>query len=117
MSKLEIRPISLPRDAATFVKSWWSIYEGDAMWVPPLIGERKAFFDPKKNPYHQHADIQCFMAYRDGRAVGTISAQVDKPYQDIEKPTGGKVSSCLSLTETPATTTSGRARNRPTTTK
>ena len=82
MGSVEIRPIELPRDAAAFVKSWWAIYEGDPMWVPPLIGERKAFFDPGKNPYHQHADIQCFMAYRDGKPVGTISAQIDKLYLD-----------------------------------
>ncbi len=84
MPRVEIKPVELPRDAAQFVKAWWPIYEGDPLWVPPLVFERKAFLDPKKNPYHQHADIQLFMAWRDGKPVGTISAQVDHAYQEIE---------------------------------
>jgi hypothetical protein len=88
MSRVEIRPIQLPRDTVRFVKTWWPIYEGDPHWVPPLIFERKAFFDPKKNPYHKYADIQCFIAYRDGRPVGTISAHVDRPYQEMEPGVG-----------------------------
>ena len=36
------------------------------------------------------------------------------PYHASEKPTGGKARSCFSLTETPATTMSGAARNRAT---
>ncbi|MNY68788.1 hypothetical protein D3C86_2066110 [compost metagenome] len=35
------------------------------------------------------------------------------PYQDSEKPCGGKASVCLALTETPATTINGSDRNRP----
>lgn len=88
MHRVEIVPIELPKDAERFVKAWWPIYADDPMWVAPLIFERKAFFDPAKNPYHKHADIQCFMAYRDGQAVGTISAQVDHSYQDIEPGVG-----------------------------
>jgi len=84
MSRVEIRPIQLPRDTVAFVKAWWPIYADDPLWVPPLIFERKDFFNPKKNPYHQHADIQCFMAWKDGKPVGTISAQVDHAYQEIE---------------------------------
>ena len=79
---LEIRAIELPRDAGRFVKSWWPIYEDCAEWVPPLIFERKQFFNPKKNPYFEVADVQCFMAYRDGRPVGTIAATVDHAYQE-----------------------------------
>ena len=85
---VEIRPIELPRDAARFVKSWWPIYDDDAMWVPPLIFERKEFLHPKKNPYFKHADVQLFMAHRDGEPVGTISAQVDRGYQKIEEGVG-----------------------------
>lgn len=78
MPRVEVRPISLPDDAAAFVKCWWPIYEGDAHWVPPLVFERKQFFDPAQNAYFKHADVQCFMAFRNGEAVGTISAQIDR---------------------------------------
>ncbi len=84
MTDVDVRPISLPGDAVPFVKAWWPIYEGDPHWVPPVIVERKQFLDPKKNPYFATADVQCFMAYRGGRAVGTIAATVDRALQEHE---------------------------------
>lgn len=80
--------MDLPRDAASFVRSWRSIYRGDPHWVAPLVFERKAFLDPSRNPYFRHADVQCFMAYADGRPVGTISAQVDHAYQQSDPGVG-----------------------------
>ncbi len=81
MSAVEVRPASLPQDAARLVKSWWPLYEGDAMWVPPLIMERKDFFNPAKNPYFKVADVQMFMAFRGSEIVGTIAATVDSLMQ------------------------------------
>lgn len=85
---IEVRPIQLPGDAGTFVDVWWRVYAGDPHWVPPLRFERKAFLDPAKNPYFQVARVQCFLAWRDGVPVGTISAQVDDGYQRVEPGVG-----------------------------
>ena len=78
---IEVRPICLPNDVLPFVRSWWRIYRDDPHWVPPLLFERKRFFDPAVNPYFQVADVQCFLATRAGEAVGTIGAVVDHNYQ------------------------------------
>lgn len=88
MSAVVVRPIQLPKEAARFVKTWWPIYEGDPQWVPPLIFERKEFFDPKKNPYFKVARVQCFLAERDGTAVGTIAATVDDKLQETDPGVG-----------------------------
>jgi GNAT superfamily N-acetyltransferase len=88
MGSVEVTPISLPRDTVRFVKTWFPIYEHDPHWVPPLIFERKRFFDPSQNPYFKVAQVQCFIASRDGRDVGTISAVVDEIYQEEEPGTG-----------------------------
>lgn len=88
MGSVEVTPISLPRDTVRFVKTWFPIYENDPHWVPPLIFERKRFFNPRKNPYFKVAQVQCFIATRDGRDVGTISAVVDEVYQEEEPGTG-----------------------------
>lgn len=85
---VDVRPIEFPRDTVKFVKSWWPIYADDPQWVAPLVMERKDFFNPAKNPYFKHADIQGFMAFRDGKAVGTICATVDHRLQDIEPGVG-----------------------------
>ena len=54
----------------------FALYRNDPNWVAPLYLERFEHLDPKKNPYFQHADVALFLAYRGGRPVGRISAQV-----------------------------------------
>ncbi|HEB87943.1 MAG TPA: N-acetyltransferase [Deltaproteobacteria bacterium] len=88
MGSVEVIPISLPRETVRFVKTWFKIYENDPHWVPPLYFERKRFFDPRRNPYFKVAQVQCFVAVRDGRDVGTIAATVDEAYQADSPGTG-----------------------------
>ena len=88
MGSVEVTPISLPRDAPRFVKTWFPIYESDPHWVPPILFERKQFLDPRKNPYFKVARVQCFVASLDGRDVGTIAAVVDELYQEHEPGAG-----------------------------
>lgn len=45
--------------------------------VPQLRSEQLELIDPDKNPFFAHADAQLFIAYRDGRPVGRISAHID----------------------------------------
>lgn len=73
---LEIREVSGKRDLNTFIRVPWEIYKHDSNWVAPLIAERKEAFSPK-HPYFKHADWRAWVAYRDGKPVGRISAQVD----------------------------------------
>lgn len=84
MSAVEVRPIELPRDTVRFITSWWPIYADDPHWVPPLIPERKEFFNPNKNPFFRNARVQCFMAFRNGAPVGTIAATIDLKHLEIE---------------------------------
>ena len=84
MGSVNVAAISLPRATRRFVQTWFSIYEDDPYWVPPLFVERKRFFDPAKNPYFKHARVAYFIATRDGRDVGTIAATIDMAYQREE---------------------------------
>ena len=84
MGSVNVAAISLPRATRRFVQTWFSIYEDDPHWVPPLFVERKRFFDPTKNPYFKHARVAYFIATRDGRDVGTIAATIDMAYQREE---------------------------------
>ena len=60
---LRVRELDLhsSRDRMAFIKFPWRIYKDDPYWVPPLIMERKEFFDPKKNPSFKHMDVALFM--------------------------------------------------------
>ncbi len=54
-----------------------AVFAGDANWIAPLDMERREHLSAKHNPYFAHAEVQLFTAYRDGRPIGRISAQID----------------------------------------
>jgi GNAT superfamily N-acetyltransferase len=49
-----------------------------------LIFERRQFLDRAKNPFFKHAEAEYFLAWRDGRAVGRITAQVDRHFNEFQ---------------------------------
>lgn len=67
-------------DAATlrrFIRVPFAVHKGDAAWIPPLVMERKQAFSPKDNEFLRRAEVRFWIARRDGRDVGRISAQID----------------------------------------
>jgi len=81
--KLTIQPVSAPEERLAFIHFQWQVYRDDPYWVPPLISERIVFLDQERHPFYQHADVQLFMAYRDGRPVGTIAALVNHAHNEF----------------------------------
>ncbi|MBI3872395.1 MAG: N-acetyltransferase [candidate division Zixibacteria bacterium] len=80
MSAIEIIPVTTPSQKRDFLRLPERLYAGDPYWVCPLRIERRDFFDPKKNPFFDNADVQLFLARREGRWVGRISAHVYHPH-------------------------------------
>jgi len=74
---LQIREVAGRRDLNEFIDVPFKLRAGDEQWVPPLRFERRAFLNRDKNPWFEHADAAFFLAERDGRTVGRISAHVD----------------------------------------
>jgi GNAT superfamily N-acetyltransferase len=85
MSDLRIRPVAGRGELREFILLPFRLYEGVDQWVPPLISERKRHLDRRKNPFFEHAEAEYFLARRDGRIVGRISAQVDRRFNEIHK--------------------------------
>jgi len=75
--ELSILPVRNRQDLKRFIRVPWSIYAGDRYWVPPLLFERKEHLSVK-NPWFRHAKWQAWVAFRKGKPVGRISAQVDQ---------------------------------------
>jgi GNAT superfamily N-acetyltransferase len=85
---VKITQVSGNKAMGAFIRIPWDIYKDDPNWVPPLIAERKEAFSPK-NPYFAHAQWQTWIAWRDGKPAGRISAQVDELHQkQYENKTG-----------------------------
>jgi GNAT superfamily N-acetyltransferase len=68
----------------TFIKLPWRLYRNEPNWVPPLLFERKRFFDRQRNPFFEHAEAEYFLAWHDGRPVGRISAHIDRNFNEFQ---------------------------------
>jgi GNAT superfamily N-acetyltransferase len=77
-SKVGIAPVSGKRDFNAFVDIAYRLNRDDPNWVPPLRSEVVELLTPGKNPFHDHARVQYFLARRDDRPVGRISAHIDE---------------------------------------
>ncbi len=72
-----------------FIRLPERLYGDDPNYVRPLRSERRAALTPRGNPFFQHAEAAFWIAYRDGVAVGRISAQQDHlATLDPEHPVG-----------------------------
>jgi hypothetical protein len=78
---LQIVKVESRRALNEFIRLPWSLYIEDPMWVPPLLIERRTHLSPK-NPYFEHAKFCSWIAYRNGKPVGRISAQIDQLHID-----------------------------------
>ena len=84
MGALEIVPVDTPALLDRFIALPAQLQAGDPNFVAPLALERREALSPRKNPYFQNAEARFWLARRDGRDVGRISAQVDRRVADPE---------------------------------
>jgi len=89
MSDIQVIAVADKHGRSDFIEVPFGIYKDDPNWIPPLYIERQEHLDPKKNPYFKHADTQLFVAYRAGRPIGRISAQVDRLRLEYHKDSTG----------------------------
>jgi GNAT superfamily N-acetyltransferase len=75
---IEVRPATSRSDREAFIRVPGQLAAGDPNWVEPLHFERRRFLSPRHNPVFEHAEIGLWLALRDGRPVGRISAQLDR---------------------------------------
>lgn len=83
---IEIRNHTLGKDLDAFVQAPHIIFKDDPMWIAPLEFEIRERLTPSKNPFFKHGEGTLFTAWKDGKLVGRVSAQIDhehiKRYND-----------------------------------
>ncbi len=78
---LIVQEVTSKRLLDVFIKVPWRVYKDDPNWVPPLIFERREAFSAR-HPFFEHARWKAWVVYRDGEAVGRISAQIEQLHLD-----------------------------------
>ncbi len=74
MSDIKVRKVENKKDFDQFLKLPWKIYEGNPNWVPPLLFDLKKLLNKEKNPFFNHAEMDLFLAHKNGSVVGRIAA-------------------------------------------
>jgi hypothetical protein len=86
---IEIKQHQPGKDLKDFIQVAFEVYRDDPAWVPPLHMEITDRLTPKKNPFFEHAEVALFTAWKDGKAVGRISAQIDHEHLRIHQDNAG----------------------------
>ena len=77
--KIVVEAVTDSKGLKKFYQVPWMIYSNDKNWVPPLWAEFKDFFS-SKNPFWKHADVQLFIATKNQKTIGRITAIIDHLY-------------------------------------
>ena len=77
-SPVDIHPVQSKRYHRAFLHFPWRIYRHDPYWVPPLLSEVEAKFDPQRNPFFKTGEMTRFLAYRGHQVVGRVPAIIDR---------------------------------------
>jgi hypothetical protein len=76
VTEIDIIPVQGSPLLDRFIRLPERLHSNDPHYIAPLHLERKDALTPK-NPFFGHAEVQFWIARRDGRDVGRISAQID----------------------------------------
>jgi len=80
MPKIEKIDTNNRSQVKRFVELPYRLYKDCPQWVPPLYLDAYMYLNRKKHPFHEHSDVEFFIAVRDGRDVGRIAAIENKPF-------------------------------------
>jgi hypothetical protein len=83
VSSIRIEKVETKKDLKRFIFFPWKVYQGNHYWVPPLIMDLKEKLDKKKNPFFEHADMELFLALKDGEITGRIAAIIDENHNQF----------------------------------
>ena len=79
---LDVRPVRSGGELRRFIDLPFRLHANHPLWVPPLKLERRLFLSRRMNAFFTHGEAEYFLARRDGRVVGRISAHVNHAFNE-----------------------------------
>ena len=74
---IDLVEVRTRRDRKRWVRFPYAHYRNQPAYVPQLIGDELAYFDPGKNPAFEVCDVRLFLAEKEGKVVGRICGLVN----------------------------------------
>ncbi len=79
---VEVTAVSGGGELKAFIDLPYRLHASHPLWVPPLKLERRLFLNRRMNAFFSHGEAEYFLARRDGRVVGRITAQVNHAFNE-----------------------------------
>ena len=88
---MNISTISSKNDIKEFHEIPYIIYKNNKNWIPHIKQEVETIFNPKKNKFHSHGEIERFILKNDNNdLIGRIAVFIDnRKLEQQPQPTGG----------------------------
>lgn len=90
LQPLTVEPVTTRAGMRAFFGVTREVFAGDPCWVQPLTFERLEHLDPKRNPSMRAIEIRYWIARRGSRAVGRVSAQVNRKHLERHRDATGQ---------------------------
>lgn len=74
---ITIKEAITKNELTAYIKFPFFLYKDNEFWVPPIIADELESFDKEKNPAFENADAYFFLAYKNDKIVGRISAIIN----------------------------------------
>lgn len=71
---MQIRKVSSKKELAAFIDFPHDLYNGDSNYVPELHIAQRDLLSPGKHPFHEHSQVQMFLAYDGDVIKGRVAA-------------------------------------------
>jgi GNAT superfamily N-acetyltransferase len=79
---ITVSPVRTRRQREEFLRLPWRLYAHDPAWIPNLLFLQRQVISTRQNPFFDHGEAELYVAYRDGRPAGRISAHVDRLHNE-----------------------------------
>lgn len=80
MSQVEVIPVRSRREQREFLNFPWKLYRDDPHWIPPLRRTQRELTGFAPHPFYDEAEVQTFIARRNGQTLGRIAAILNHAY-------------------------------------
>lgn len=82
---MQVKQVSTKKELASFIDFPHQLYEGDSNYVPELHIAQRDLLSPGKHPFHEHSQVQLFLATENGVIKGRIAAIMNNNHNEFKQ--------------------------------
>jgi hypothetical protein len=80
---IEVTALRGSGDRRRFIDLPYRLHRGNPNWIPSLRRDIATLLDRRRNPFFDHGEAEFWLAWRGGKPVGRISAQINRLHLEI----------------------------------